>query len=215
MDEAFGEIRSVLQQTPSADAWQALCAVLEGIKIDAHYADAIEPYVLEHLEHWPDALRIAPASWAKGLTKKTPKPAPLMALARGLDISSSRVGVKSVGYLVNSPVLADLIYLNLSHNGIKNDGAVTISKSPHIKNLETLIMTHASVGNRGAVALANCKNLQNLKTLDLTANEMIEEGCDAIQNSPYPDASNRSHAHEWHSLEPPARQRHRPPPSRA
>lgn len=200
-DQKFGELRSLLQQTPSEESWEQLGVLLGNWKLDDHFREVVLPYARELLAGWPEELKIAPPAWAKGLTKKTKKPAPLMELASGLQMRASRVGKKGVEYLSQSPEIAHITYLDLSNNGLQNDGGVSLANSPHLTNLKTLILTNAKIGNRGAIAIANNPRFASLEELDLTGNEIIEPGCDAIRNSSHLRKEIRDRAYSWYSHE--------------
>jgi hypothetical protein len=59
----FGELRSLLQQEPSAQVWEQLCALVGGARWDKA-AEQWLPYAEDHLaRRWPDRLRTWPAAW--------------------------------------------------------------------------------------------------------------------------------------------------------
>ena len=201
-DTLFGEVRSLLQQTPSAEVWAELVKQLDKFTIDAQFTEEIFPYLLEYLGRWPeDVRRMAPAKWVKPLLKKAAKPAPLVPLCNGADLSSSRIGPATAAYLADCAALGHLLYLDLSNNGLKSDGAKHLARSKHLRNLRVLLLTNCKVGNSGAVALAESVNVQHLVELDISGSDMIDDGCDALQNSRFLPEPLRAKAYEWYSHE--------------
>lgn len=66
MHDAFGDLRALLQRTPSLTEWTRLCSLIESF--EAHdYAERIEPYVRPYLKQWPDTLRVMPGMWVRAL----------------------------------------------------------------------------------------------------------------------------------------------------
>ena len=78
----FGELRSLLQQPPSAQVWEALCALVFPAKWEKT-ADQWLPYAQDQLDRrWPDDLRVMPLKWAQ---RKRPPSA--LQLVRHLSLS--------------------------------------------------------------------------------------------------------------------------------
>lgn len=63
-------LRELLYQEPSPKVWNELCVLLSSFSEGDDDFQAIIQYTSAHLEHWPDALRMAPTEWIQG---KTPK----------------------------------------------------------------------------------------------------------------------------------------------
>jgi hypothetical protein len=62
-EHGFGELRSLLQQPPSAALWGRLCELLDAPEWD-EAAERWLPYAADHLDReWPDALREWPERW--------------------------------------------------------------------------------------------------------------------------------------------------------
>lgn len=60
----FGNIRSLLQQTPTTHNFIRLCKMLTPWSPE-HYVAELEPYLTAHLESWPDDVRLLPPQWMK------------------------------------------------------------------------------------------------------------------------------------------------------
>jgi hypothetical protein len=64
-EHGFGELRSLLQQPPSAEVWEALCALVFPAKWEKT-ADQWLPYAMDQLDRrWPDDLRVMPLKWSQ------------------------------------------------------------------------------------------------------------------------------------------------------
>lgn len=203
-ERLFGELRSILNKPATVESWAELAAHLPKHTLDEYFEDAVAPYLMQHLERWDEATRVAPAEWGKPLLKE--KPAPLLRFATGLDLSSSRVGPAAIKKLIKAPELASLSLLNLSGNGLKNEGAQTLAQCKHLSSLRVLILRDAKVGNAGAVALAGCAGLSQLEDLDLSGNDFIDTGCSALEHSKHLAKPIRDKAWSWYSHEREARE---------
>jgi len=66
LDELFGDVRATLQ-SPTQDNWTALTAALTAAwPLDAALVtEEWLPYVMGHLDDWPDELRIVPHAWLR------------------------------------------------------------------------------------------------------------------------------------------------------
>jgi hypothetical protein len=64
--DVFGDVRSVLQQAPSAHGWALLCDRVERMDPERAQQEAI-PYALRGLDGWPAALRVLPNVWAESI----------------------------------------------------------------------------------------------------------------------------------------------------
>ena len=81
----FGDIRALLHEGPSKGTWEKLCAEVR-LWREPELSQVVFPYVLTHLEHWPDEVRVVRTSWAKDLLRGRSKGAHFTALARTLHI---------------------------------------------------------------------------------------------------------------------------------
>lgn len=84
--EDFGALRSLLAQPPSVLGWRTLCDLFN--RAWAHAPRETEqrwlPYAHQHLQSWPDRLRVASDSWVDSLM--LPRSIELLRLARVLEI---------------------------------------------------------------------------------------------------------------------------------
>ena len=94
MDEAFGELRSLLHAPPEArvHAWEELTALFsKGLARErTRTLEQWMPYALSALDgSWPDAVRVAPKSWLTAHVCGY-SGAPLLRLATTLDLTTRR-----------------------------------------------------------------------------------------------------------------------------
>ncbi len=79
----FEEMRSLLQQEPSARRWARLCAWAMSAE-SAQFVDELLPYARHHLDRsWPDELRVADRAWLGRVLEGAP--APWLAMARRIQ----------------------------------------------------------------------------------------------------------------------------------
>jgi hypothetical protein len=64
--EVFGDVRSILQQAPSAHGWALLCDRIDRMDPERANHEAI-PYALRGLDGWPDTLRVSPNVWTDSI----------------------------------------------------------------------------------------------------------------------------------------------------
>lgn len=112
--DAFGELRSLLQQPPSAELYEQLCARFERIKPE----DALErclPYARARLDHtWPSQLRTWNKSWTRRFVRG--QILPVTGLATSCDLSNRRLGAEHISALQNHDYLRELEHLSFYRN---------------------------------------------------------------------------------------------------
>lgn len=106
---AFGELRSLLHQTPSAARWLQLCAQLHAWPDPESLESAIH-YAQDHLRQWPDALRTVPSFGISAMA--TGKHLPQAPLWRTLEARRRHIGDKLIEQL--DPQGLELVSLRLS-----------------------------------------------------------------------------------------------------
>lgn len=106
---AFGELRSLLHQTPSAPRWLQLCADLHAWPEPESLESAIH-YAQDHLRQWPNELRTVPKFGISALA--TGKRLPQAPLWRVLDAQRRHIGDKIIEQLQAQTL--QLISLRLS-----------------------------------------------------------------------------------------------------
>lgn len=196
----FGELRSIVQQRPSAQAWEALCEHLERWPSPEQELLAI-PYAEQRLARWPSAILSAPMRW---LTRLLPY-APLR-LARTMSILDAPISLELASSLASNPHLrhiervslranqlgdqglaallggenfSGLTSLSVHLNGLRAASARVITECAYVGQLQELALYGNRLRDQGVRQLAHGP-LHSLKHLDLSANEVKDEGARAL-----------------------------------
>lgn len=72
----FGELRSLLQQRPSKGLWELITGLLWrwAMQQDREALESLAlPYAHQHLERWPQHLRVAPKTWLEAIDAQDPR----------------------------------------------------------------------------------------------------------------------------------------------
>jgi uncharacterized protein (TIGR02996 family) len=85
--------------------------------------------------------------------------------------------------LANSPHLAKVRVLHLSHQNLDDESAETLAASKYLRSLEVLELSHNHIGDVGALALAESRFLPRLTMLDLDHNDIGPAGARALAAS--------------------------------
>lgn len=144
MTTSFGELRSLLQQPPTAALWIELVGLLESMDEGLRQAEAL-PYTLAHVSRWPKGLREAPA-WARNelfLAPDDPKKhAPYHWLWSLIDAVSftfhTQVDDARVSALAKDERLAQLETLGFEQPNFTALGASALAQSPYLGRLRQL-----------------------------------------------------------------------------
>jgi hypothetical protein len=159
MDDAFGELRSLLHAEPHAraDAWDALTRLFEALsKRDrARTLTQWMPYANEVLDDaWDDADRVAPRAWVDACAKGQRKAA-LVALCRTLDMTGRREA--TLARICRADELEHIRRLEWRGGTFTSKHGKALRSSTSLANVDTLSIaggtftTHASKAiNRAA-----------------------------------------------------------------
>ncbi|MEM1349586.1 MAG: hypothetical protein AAGI01_13570 [Myxococcota bacterium] len=200
--QIFGDIRSVVQQTPSAARWKRLCALME-MSSDHELTERVVPYVLSHLDAWPDAMRTCPAHWLNQLAlgeddhpglrcvravrheRATPE------VVRGIVSSahlihprhielSGELRDEDVAMLLHHERLGEVRRLDLSHNLLTDHSARALARAESARALTALSLDDNRIGTQGAQEVLMSPHLIGLVELGLGENLPGEEGARAL-----------------------------------
>jgi serine/threonine protein kinase len=105
-------------------------------------------------------------------------------LAGWLDLSNQGIGDEGCRRLAQSPHLAKLTTLILSGCNIGDEGLAALMASPNVANLERLDLWNNRIGDEGVQALAQCPWLTKLNTLDLGKNNIADAGIVSLAQAP-------------------------------
>lgn len=204
----FGEIRSVLQQPPSASRWEELCHYVSEWSGPEDFAEVVLPYILSHLElGWPEWLRRSPLRWREGLARGASLPfmpmvrvldasrlglrnedlltlarAPMMrSSASALDLSHNPFGWRGLMHVFESaPRLEEVRALSLDHTGVGAEGVRLIAETPALHGLEVLSLAQLDVSPESLRTLAMSQHLSALHTVNLSGNNLSERHIEAL-----------------------------------
>jgi len=151
----FGELRSILQRPPSAEAWQALYDnINKWPYVDVEHV--ILPYASDRLQAWPDRLREAPHTWLDDLR---------ILFCRRVAYTHTRDEPDRVCALIRSGQLRAITELDLSHGDA--DLALQIARSSQLDALTWLDLAFCDLGDQELRALAGSPILRQLRYLGL------------------------------------------------
>jgi hypothetical protein len=165
----FGDLRSLLHQPPSPEAWDALWRILDELPADTH--EAALSYAAEHLERWPCPLRRVPTAHLIPFIQGS---AHLGAqLARSLDATA--LPHHTLTALAHCPYLPQLTHLTLRATQLTDDLAASILK--YTPNLVALHLPHNKLSEATLRVLSHTRQLSSLTSLDLSRNDLkLESG---------------------------------------
>jgi|AP45_3_1055517.scaffolds.fasta_scaffold46130_2 hypothetical protein len=206
MRGTFGEIRSAVQERPSATSWHALYEAIAEVDI-TQFAEELLPYVAENLKNWPDELRVCPQDWLDlllnadlvhpglvlvrrlwrphlelGDLKKIANTSEFSQVTR-FGLVSNGLGPKAVRLLLDGPALQSVEFLDLSYNRIGDKGVLEFCRNKKAARLRHLSLDNNGITDEGAMMLANCEHLEGLERLTLFGNLLGSNGHDAIRTS--------------------------------
>jgi uncharacterized protein (TIGR02996 family) len=101
------------------------------------------------------------------------------------ELALSDVRPEHVTRLSGSPLLGQLVCLDLSNARLGDDGAIRLHKAPGLANLRTLRLGGNRIGRVGGAKLAGCPFLAKLRVLDLRNNRLGAVGATRLAASPY------------------------------
>lgn len=143
-EKAFGELRSVLQKTPSLRAWYKVCRILERWP-QGSLREVALPYFKANIAHseWAGARRPAPTRWAQSYLAG--EKADYFELIDGFDIEGIAVSPHQIARLVASPITQGLVSISLVEAELSHS-ALDILFSAHLPALRILDLSKNSLG---------------------------------------------------------------------
>lgn len=161
--KTFGDVRSMVQQPANPEAWEALCHALGNWPDARELEDVVLPYVLTHLERWPDAVRTCPERWIDGVIRGAR--APVFSVVRALMLGDRRLRDVDMLTLARAPALEHITHLDVGDNPIGMDGLEHLVDTPHAKGLRTLVLDGLGLGVSGMQMVATSGHLRALEAL--------------------------------------------------
>lgn len=175
----FGDIRSTLQNTPSASTWKALCEQVEdwaSAEPEVFEQQALG-YLRDHLCRWPVALCKAPQSWLESLFAEQ-RIHPGFGIVRCIELRDRDLeeeDVESIAYCPWSNFVSELDFSRSRrtvwrrHN-LYTTGISTIAQSPHLKNLRVFKAAGHHIRPEGLRLIGQREQFMKLHTLDMSFN---------------------------------------------
>jgi hypothetical protein len=122
--DVFGDVRSILQQPPSAHGWALLCDRVDRIDPERARQEAI-PYAAQSMSAWPAALRPLPKVWLDQLAAGQAPPAGAQ-LARALVVDGKLLSAQRAALLATWAQQTGIAHLKVQ------------GSSPSLKGLQAL-----------------------------------------------------------------------------
>lgn len=177
--QLFGELRSLLQQHPSASVWLEICALVEQLDED-FLAETALPYALDHLRRWDDDLRRARRRWFNH-----PEPPKYVKLARSAKLNRRGLRDRELVELLDSQAIRSVRLLDLSDNWIEAAGAAALARSTQLSALRELDLGHNQIKDAGFIHLCQAASLHALRSLRVTKNDLSPAALEHLAQAPF------------------------------
>lgn len=174
----FGELRSIVQLPPSAQAWEVLCDHLERWSSPELEQLAL-PYAAEHLARWPSAILVAPLRWLNRLTPYAP-----LRLARTLNILDAPLSLEQARALANNPHLRHVELIYLRANQLGDQGLEALLGGEHFLGLTSLSVHLNGLRAASAHVITECAYVGQLQELSFYGNRLRDQGVRQLVQSP-------------------------------
>lgn len=162
----FGDIRSLLQEPPSAQGWDKLCALFERAP-ESVAREQLLPYVRAHLErHWPHELR----SWNKSWTRRLIRGNTILVagLASECDLRNRQLDKQSMELLARHDYIYGLRSLNLSENHHLGEALESLAQLPLLRDVHALNIGDCNTArHRDVSVFLDSPSLSKLKAIEL------------------------------------------------
>jgi hypothetical protein len=96
-----------------------------------------------------------------------------------------RMGARGTSVLVSSPVVANLVSLNLGGQQMGDEGAWAIASAENLSKLETLILYRNMISGRGFEVMMEAPHLARLEMLSMHDNPLGDRGLMAMARSEF------------------------------
>jgi hypothetical protein len=181
MSATFSEIRSLLQRTPHASLWGALCARLDELPEQERDEMAL-PYIEGHTRRWPAAWCEAPQRWIeRALDGEMP---PFWELVRHLNLSCHYLDTAQVEALLGSTLLGRVELLNLDSNRAAESIGRTLAHAPALDAVEELRLGYNQL-ERAAIASLAAARLPSLRRIALDGNPIDSKALTPLLEAPW------------------------------
>ena len=151
----FGDLRSLLNTSPTPQAWEQLCLWLEDWTSEQQ-TQRVHAYISAYLNQWPDRDRRVPKRWIQLLVKGD-TPLPWLSICRTLNLRGFRA--KEIrGY---RQALSDVWF--------------DILKRPHLEDISILDVGSNAFTTKDIERMLHDSTLKNVNTLELQRNPLTND----------------------------------------
>lgn len=207
--EDFGELRSILQHTPSLRAWYRVCELVESWPPGA-FEQEVFPYIQSYIQRppWTDQPRLAPTRWLIACFQS--EKIPYFLMATDLLIRKHPLSPQNLKHLGQSPYLLRIEHLGLDQiQSSDNQNAIlsqlcamentpalyslsfksipwSFTKTQIIQDsqigqqLTRLTINNAELTSEMVKQLLQTNNLSTINMLDLRHNQVQIQALDSI-----------------------------------
>jgi len=147
------------------------------------YRRVARPYLAQHLDRWPDHMRLVPPRLKRAVTFDDDRLWWMGDLARALDWSNlpHRDEAKAVvKALLEGSALEWLTVLNVRSGFMRGWSAYTLVASERVGSLRSLDLSYNQLGKLGIVGLVRAERLHMLETLRLEGNGIKDRDLQAL-----------------------------------
>jgi hypothetical protein len=186
IDKIFGDVRSILEERPSREGWEALCGHLD-LCIDDALEQEVVPYCLDKLKRWPSELRATPKEWCIAAVTEGERSAKFEvattlrfycgSTAASWALKGADGGDKVARFLGD---YQNIDRVELKGHPLGPQGARQLFLSPDLERVTHLDMRYTQLGDEGARQLAACPHLGAVKTLRLRRAKIKSKGGAAL-----------------------------------
>ncbi len=177
---SFGEIRSILQASPSTQAWQRITQIIDQTPEDA-CSHTLLPYIKAHISQWPTHLLHTPRHWIEALFAHDPPEH--TSLVRTLNLSQRGLSDRDIKIMCDHASLRQIQHLDISHNWLMKQGVKYLCASPHTHALVTLDLSYNQLGDAGVSEFSQSNSLNNLASLSLARNDLSVQSLEEVSRA--------------------------------
>lgn len=181
-DEAFAQLRSLLQRPASPQLWSLICEQLDAWQ-EPELSQLALPYAAGILARWPkEVAREAPSRWTDALMWG--KDEPRHSLCDGLLIQTfGAQAATSTTHLVRSPRLSQLRSFKCWHPPLYEQDLTRLGQAPWLGQLEVLDLSSQPHGDLCAQFIAYHTKLSKLEQLSLNSTTLTARGLQALSGA--------------------------------
>lgn len=137
----FGDVRSLLQETPSPFVWDALTWIVEQVNAQELKAQLL-PYLEHHLARWPATLKVLPTSWKVALSRQeSPQGMPLVQELHFSQHGSSTLDSPGRWRVLDHEATAHIERLNFHYADLSDADLDRLTTHPRLRKTRAISLT--------------------------------------------------------------------------